>query len=48
MTTATPQPCRGLVKFPDSKIKILNNISLTVNQGDAFFIEGPNGSGKQL
>jgi ABC-type iron transport system FetAB ATPase subunit len=29
-----------------TKIKILNNISLTVNQGERIFLEGPNGSGK--
>jgi ABC-type bacteriocin/lantibiotic exporter with double-glycine peptidase domain len=33
-------------EFPDSKIKILNNISLTIDQGERIFIEGPNGSGK--
>jgi ABC-type bacteriocin/lantibiotic exporter with double-glycine peptidase domain len=33
-------------KFPDSKTKILNNISLTIAQGERIFIEGANGSGK--
>ncbi|MGA9638528.1 ATP-binding cassette domain-containing protein, partial [Flavobacterium sp.] len=33
-------------KFPDSKIKILNDISLTINQSERIFINGQNGSGK--
>ena len=33
-------------KFPDSKVKILNDISITVNQSERIFIDGENGSGK--
>ena len=33
-------------KFPDSKIKILDNISLNINQGEIIYIDGANGSGK--
>ncbi|WP_333695310.1 peptidase domain-containing ABC transporter [Flavobacterium sp.] len=32
--------------FPDSAKKVLNAISLKVNQGETIFIEGKNGSGK--
>ena len=33
-------------KFPDSKVKILNDISITINQSERIFIDGQNGSGK--
>jgi len=33
-------------KFPDSKIKILDNISLKIQQSEHIFIDGENGSGK--
>lgn len=33
-------------KFPDSKVKILNDISLVINQSERIFIDGENGSGK--
>ena len=33
-------------KFPDSKTKILDNISLNINQGEIIYIDGANGSGK--
>ena len=33
-------------KFPDSKNKILNDISLKIDQGERIFINGENGSGK--
>ena len=33
-------------KFPDSKTKILNSISLNINQGERIYIDGANGSGK--
>ena len=33
-------------KFPDSKVKILNDISITINQSERIFIDGKNGSGK--
>jgi ABC-type bacteriocin/lantibiotic exporter with double-glycine peptidase domain len=33
-------------KFPDSKNKILDTISLKVEQGERIFIDGENGSGK--
>jgi ABC-type bacteriocin/lantibiotic exporter with double-glycine peptidase domain len=34
------------LKFPDSKTKILDNISLNINQGEIIYIDGANGSGK--
>lgn len=33
-------------KFPDSKVKILNDISITINQSERIFIDGQNSSGK--
>jgi ABC-type bacteriocin/lantibiotic exporter with double-glycine peptidase domain len=33
-------------KFPDSKTKILDDISLNINQGEIIYIDGANGSGK--
>ena len=33
-------------KFPDSNKKIINDISLKINQGEKIIIEGENGSGK--
>lgn len=33
-------------KFPDSNKKIINDISLKINQGEKIIIEGANGSGK--
>ncbi len=33
-------------KFPDSKIKILDDISLVINQSERIYIDGENGSGK--
>lgn len=33
-------------KFPDTKIKVLDNISLNINQGEIIYIDGANGSGK--
>lgn len=33
-------------RFPDSKTKILDNISLNINQGEIIYIDGANGSGK--
>jgi ABC-type bacteriocin/lantibiotic exporter with double-glycine peptidase domain len=33
-------------KFPDSKTKILDNISLNIDQGEIIYIDGANGSGK--
>lgn len=33
-------------KFPDSKTKILDTISLNINQGERIYIDGANGSGK--
>ncbi|AWG20250.1 ABC transporter ATP-binding protein/permease [Flavobacterium faecale] len=33
-------------KFPDSKTKILDTISLKIEQGERIFIDGENGSGK--
>ena len=32
--------------FPNSKINILKDVSLTINQGDKIIIDGENGSGK--
>jgi ABC-type bacteriocin/lantibiotic exporter with double-glycine peptidase domain len=33
-------------KFPDSNKKVINDISLKINQGEKIIIEGENGSGK--
>ncbi|WPR71727.1 ATP-binding cassette domain-containing protein [Flavobacterium sp. NG2] len=33
-------------QFPDSKIKILDDISLVINQSERIYIDGKNGSGK--
>jgi ABC-type multidrug transport system ATPase subunit len=35
-----------LVLVPDSKTKILDNISLNIDQGEIIYIDGANGSGK--
>ena len=32
--------------FPDSNKKVLNNISLKINQGETIYLDGNNGSGK--